>query len=225
MTKKGIIVALDVGGADARRWVNRLGTAVDFYKVPPALTLEDPALTAWLLKKKKKVFLDCKWFDIPSQVARSVAAAGQAGVTAVTLHAGAGSAILKAAVGVRPRPLVWAVTVLTCLGSDDLKEVGLRLKPSAQVLRLARLAQKAGVDGLVCSPQEAGMLRRAGIRLPLITPGISYGGHVGSDQKRVATPEQAWSAGANYLVLGRSVLQAPDPVAVVSKINRLASER
>jgi orotidine-5'-phosphate decarboxylase len=218
MTKKGIIVALDVEGAEARRLVTRLGSAVDFYKVPPALTLEDPALMAWLLKRKKKVFLDCKWFDIPSQVARSVAAAGRAGVTAVTLHAGAGTEILKAAVAVRGRPRIWAVTVLTCLGPDDLNEVGFRSNPSAQVLRLARLAQTAGVDGLVCSPREAAMLRRAGIQLPLITPGITYGGHVGADQKRVATPQQAWAAGANYLVLGRSVLDAADPVAVVHEI-------
>ncbi|MBK8871289.1 MAG: orotidine-5'-phosphate decarboxylase [Elusimicrobia bacterium] len=218
MIKKGIIVALDVDGAIARRLVTRLGPIVDFYKVPPALTLEDPALMNWLLKRKKKVFLDCKWFDIPSQVARSVAAAGRAGVTAVTLHAGAGSAILKAAVAVVHRPRIWAVTVLTCLGPDDLKEVGFRANPLVQVLRLARLAQQAGVDGLVCSPREVGMLRRAGIRLPLITPGITHGGHVGSDQKRVATPQQAWSAGANYLVLGRSVLEAPDPAAAARDI-------
>jgi hypothetical protein len=99
--KKGIIVALDVDGAEARRLVTLLESAVDFYKVPPALTLEDPGLTAWLLKRKKKVFLDCKWFDIPTQVARSVEAAGRAGVTAVTLHAGVGTEILKAAVAVR----------------------------------------------------------------------------------------------------------------------------
>lgn len=222
---KGIIVALDVDGAEARRLVTRLGSAVDFYKVPPALTLEDPGLTAWLLKRKKKVFLDCKWFDIPTQVARSVEAAGRAGVTAVTLHAGAGTEILKAAVAVRRRPRIWAVTVLTCLGPDDLKEVGFRTAPSAQVLRLARLAQQAGVDGLVCSPREAGMLRQAGIRLPLITPGITYGGHVGADQKRVATPQQAWSAGANYLVLGRSVLEAPDPAAAARDILSLLPRR
>ncbi|MBL0059486.1 MAG: orotidine-5'-phosphate decarboxylase [Elusimicrobia bacterium] len=221
MKSRELIVALDLEGEEARGLVRRLGPAVDFYKVPPAATLNDPRLIGWLLARKKRVFLDCKWFDIPTQVRRSVEAAGRLGVTAVTLHAGAGRAVMSAALSARPRPLVWGVTVLTSFGSEDLREVGLRVLPSVQVLRLARLAQRAGLDGLVCSPQEVASLRRAGIRLPLVTPGIQFGGLVGADQKRTATPEKAWGAGANHLVVGRSILEAPDPAQVAREILEL----
>jgi orotidine-5'-phosphate decarboxylase len=221
MKSRELIVALDLEGLDARRLVRRLGPAVDFYKVPPASTLIDPRLIAWLRARKKRVFLDCKWFDIPTQVRRSVEAAGRLGVTAVTLHGGAGRAVMAAALSARPRPLVWGVTVLTSFGSEDLREVGLRVPPSVQVLRLARLAQRVGLDGLVCSPQEVAPLRRAGIRLPLITPGIQFGGLVGADQKRTASPEESWAAGANHLVVGRSILEAPDPAQAAREILEL----
>lgn len=211
--KKDIIVALDLSGKAARRLVARLGRAVDFYKVPPALTLEDPGLVPWLLRRKKRVFLDCKWYDIPSQVKRSVASAGRLGLTACTIHAGAGSAVMKAALSASPRPLVWGVSVLTSLGASDLKDVGVAVPPARQVLRLARLAQKAGLDGLVCSVQEVALLRKAGVRLPLITPGIQFGEVLGADQKRVASPDAAWAAGSDILVIGRSIVDARDPVA------------
>ena len=218
--KRGLIVALDVPGRDARRLVQRLGTAVDFYKVPPAATLEDPGLVPWLIRRKKKVFLDCKWHDIPSQVKRSVESAGRLGVTAVTIHAGAGTKVMEAALAARPRPLVWGVTVLTSLAGEDLREVGLSVPPSTQVLRLARLARQAGLDGLVCSPREAALLRREGISFSLITPGIQSGGVQGKDQKRTATPAEAWRAGATFLVVGRSVVEAQDPVGAVNEIRR-----
>lgn len=221
MKEKELIVALDVSGAEARRLVRRLGTAVDFYKVPPSSTLGDPAFISWLQKRRKKVFLDCKWFDIPTQVRRSVESAGQLGVTAVTIHASAGRAVMEAAVAARPKPLVWGVTVLTSFGPEDLEEVGVKSNPLAQVLRLARLAQSVGLDGLVCSPKEVAPLRRAGIRLPLITPGIQFGGNVGGDQKRTATPEDAWGAGANHLVVGRSILDAKDPAQAAREIIKL----
>lgn len=221
MKNKELIVALDVSGAEARRLVRGIGPSVDFYKVPPSSTLEDPKLIAWLQARRKKVFLDCKWFDIPTQVRRSVEAAGRLGVTAVTLHASAGRAVMAAAVAARPKPLIWGVTVLTSFGSDDLVQVGVKSTPLAQVLRLARLAQSVGLDGLVCSPKEARALRRAGIRLPLITPGIQFGGHAGKDQKRTATPEEAWKAGANHLVVGRSILEAKNPAQAAREILKL----
>ncbi|MBL8022802.1 MAG: orotidine-5'-phosphate decarboxylase [Elusimicrobia bacterium] len=218
MKKKELIVALDVAGKAARLLVRQLGSVVDFYKVPPSATLEDAGLIPWLRARKKKIFLDCKWLDIPSQVQRSVEAAGRRGVTAVTIHTGAGRAVMIAAVRARPKPLVWGVTVLTSLGAEDLREVGVRATPLAQVLRLARLAQSVGLDGLVCSPREVATLRRAGIRLPLITPGIQFGGHVGGDQKRTATPQDAWGAGATHLVVGRSILEASDPARTAREI-------
>lgn len=216
--KRDLVVALDLDGAAARRLVRRLGTAVDFYKVPPALTLEDPRLVPWLLRRKKRVFLDCKWYDIPSQVKRSVEAAGRAGITACTIHAGAGSAVMRAALSAQPRPRVWGVTVLTSLGATDLAEVGVRVSPADQVLRLARLAERIGLDGLVCSAQEVPRLRRAGLRLPLVTPGIQFGDAVGADQKRVSSPQAAWAAGADILVVGRSIVEAGDPVGAARRV-------
>lgn len=218
MKNKELIVALDVSGAEARRLVRGIGPSVDFYKVPPSSTLEDPKFIAWLQARRKKVFLDCKWFDIPTQVRRSVEAAGRLGITAVTLHASAGRAVMAAAVAARPKPLIWGVTVLTSFGPDDLAQVGVKSNPLAHVLRLARLAQSVGLDGLVCSPKEVSALRKAGIRLPLITPGIQFGGHVGKDQKRTATPDEAWKAGANHLVVGRSVLEASNPAQAAREI-------
>jgi len=223
--KRDLIVALDVKARDARGMVRRLGRAVDFYKVPPAATLEDPGLVSWLVHRRKRVFLDCKWFDIPSQVRRSVESAGRLGIAAVTIHAGAGRAVMKAALAARPRPLVWGVTVLTSMEGKDLKEVGIAGPPSRQVLRLARLAQKNGLDGLVCSPLEVSILRKAGISLPLIAPGIQFGGRAGKDQKRTASPEEAWRAGADALVVGRSVLESPDPAGAAREILKCEEPR
>lgn len=221
--KKELIVALDVPGKEARRLVRQLGSSVGFYKVPPSSTLEDPGLIPWLRARRKKVFLDCKWFDIPTQVRRSIETAGRLGVSAVTIHAGAGRAVMAAAVSARPKPWVWGVTVLTSFGPEDLSEVGLRSSPLAQVIRLARLAQAEGLDGLVCSPKEVAPLRRAGIRLPLITPGIQFGEFVGGDQKRTASPQEAWSAGATHLVVGRSLLSASNPAQVAREILKFRS--
>jgi orotidine-5'-phosphate decarboxylase len=216
---------LDIPGPAARRVVRRLGATVTFYKVPPAALLEDPGLIPWLRKRQKQVFLDCKWFDIPSQVRRSVEAAGRVGITAVTVHVGAGRRVLEAALAAQPRPRVWGISVLTSLESKDLREVGLSASPGRLVMRLARLAQKVGLDGLVCSPQEVKRLRRAGIRLPLITPGIRFGGRVGADQRRTASPQAAWADGANFLVVGRSILEAPHPAQVAKEILKWSRRR
>jgi orotidine-5'-phosphate decarboxylase len=214
----GLIVALDVETPRAARaLVRRVGREADFYKVPPSLVLKDPSLLRWLARRRKKVFLDCKWYDIPSQVARSVREAARQGVASCTVHAGAGSAVLRAAAAVRPRPLLWAVTVLTSLDRAGLRECGVSATPERQVLRLARLAARAGVDGLVCSPREARALRRRGVRLPLVTPGIAWG-RAAADQRRTASPAEAWSAGADWIVVGRAVAGARDPAAVVRDI-------
>ena len=206
--------------AEARALVRRFGSSVDFYKLPPTLVLKDAELIPWLRKRRKKIFLDCKWYDIPSQVRRSVEAAGRMGVTSCTVHAGAGSAVLQAAVAARPKPLVWAVTVLTSFSDADLRKVGVDAPAGTHVLRLASLAQSCGVDGIVCSPQEAVVLRRKGIKVTLVTPGIRFGEAGGSskDQKRTAGPGKAWTAGADHIVVGRSVLYAADPVRAVRDI-------
>ncbi len=223
MTTKSIIIALDVEtSAEAKKLVEKIGAAVDFYKVAPSMTLKDPGFVPWLIDQGKKVFLDCKWYDIPSQVQRSVETAGRMGITSCTIHASAGTAVMKAALAASPRPQVWGVTVLTSLGEVDLREVGINSAPQDQVLRLARLAQNYGLDGLVCSAQEVSLLRKNGITLPLVTPGIQFGSIAGKDQTRVATPEQAWKDGANYLVIGRAILEAKDPSAAANEILSLA---
>jgi orotidine-5'-phosphate decarboxylase len=214
-----LIIALDVSsGEEGRSLVEKIGPAGDFYKVAPTLALTEPAFIPWLVARGKRVFLDCKWHDIPSQVRRSVETAGRLGVTSCTIHAGAGRDVMRAALAAQGRPWVWGVTVLTSLGAEDLREVGVDAVPEEQVLRLARLAQSVGLNGLVCSAQEVSLLRKNGITLPLVTPGIQFGATVNKDQKRTASPREAWSAGADYLVVGRSILDAPDPAAVVKAI-------
>lgn len=223
MGKKVLIVALDVNEpAEARALVRRLGPAVDFYKLPPSLVLKDAGLIPWFRARRKKIFLDCKWYDIPSQVRRSVEEAGRMGVTSCTVHASAGPAVLKAALSARPRPKVWAVTVLTSFSDADLRKVGVDVPAARQVRRLARLAADAGVEGIVCSPQEAAALRKGGIKASLITPGIRFGeaGGASKDQKRTSGPEAAWEAGADFIVVGRSILESPDPVKTVKDILR-----
>lgn len=216
---KQLIVALDVdSSAKARALVRRLGGAVDFYKVSPSMTMKDPSFIPWLRARRKNVFLDCKWYDIPSQVRRSVQTAGLTGVASCTIHTSAGSAVMKEALAARPRPKVWGVTVLTSLAASDLKEVGVAFSPAAQVLRLAKLAQKTGLDGLVCSPNEVALLRKNGIKISLITPGIQWGDLGGRDQKRLATPQKAWGEGANFIVVGRAILESKDPAATARDI-------
>lgn len=215
----GLIVALDLDdGAKARALVEACGPAADFYKVAPTMTFKDPTFIPWLAGKGKKVFLDCKWYDIPSQVRRSVQTAGGLGLFSCTIHTSGGAAMMKEACAASPRPKVWGVTVLTSFSPEDLKETGVSAAPSDQVVLLAKLAAKSGLDGLVCSPLEAAKLRRAGITLTLITPGISFGDRGGKDQKRTAGPKEAWSAGADYIVVGRSILDAPDPAQAVQDI-------
>jgi orotidine-5'-phosphate decarboxylase len=222
---KGLIVALDLETVDkAKALVRQIGKAGTFYKVPPSLHMQDPGLVSWLKDQGKDVFLDCKWYDIPSQVQRSVQAAGKAGVTACTIHVSAGSEALKAALLAYPRPKIWGVTVLTSLGKADLAEVGVPAEPADQVLRLAALAQKHQIDGLVCSPLETARLRENGISLTLITPGIQWAGGGGKDQRRVASPQQAWSDGANYIVVGRAITEAKDPAAAARDIAALAPQ-
>ncbi|HRY30396.1 MAG TPA: orotidine-5'-phosphate decarboxylase [Elusimicrobiota bacterium] len=217
---KGLIVALDVDSpASARALVRRLGGSVDFYKIPPALSLRDPTLVPWLRRAGKKMFLDHKWYDIPSQMRRSVQAAGRAGVTSCTVHVSAGLAALRAAASLRPRPLLWGVSVLTSFTNRDLRDIGVGSSVPAQVCRLARLAEKAGLEGLICSPQELPLLKKTS--LTLVTPGIRLGrASARDDQARSMTPREAWSNGARWIVVGRPILESGDPLAAVREILR-----
>jgi orotidine-5'-phosphate decarboxylase len=219
-----VIVALDVeSSARAAKLVEQLGAATSFYKVGlQLLTADGPAIVRELVAAGKQVFLDLKLFEIPNSVAGAVAAAGQLGVSMVTVHASGGSAVLRAAVeAARPYPQlkVLALTVITSMRDQDLVEVGVNASVQEQVVRLARLAMQAGCHGVVASPQEAQFLRGM---LPvgslIVTPGTQLLGEAPSDQARTATPAEAIRAGATHLVAGRSITRSPNPAAAFAAI-------
>ena len=225
-----IIVALDVpDAAAARALAARLDASKCSLKVGKELfTAAGPDLVRELARRGFRVFLDLKFHDIPNTVAQACAAAARLGVWMLNVHASGGAAMMAAArdaVGRTaaeaglPRPLLIAVTVLTSLSAGDLAAIGVNASPEEQVLRLARLAQAQGLDGVVCSAREAAALKRAlGPAFTLVTPGIRPEGSAANDQARVMTPPQAIAAGADYLVIGRPVAAAPDPQAALDAI-------
>ena len=226
-----IIVALDFPDMmSAFALAARLDPARCAVKVGKELfTVAGAGLVRELVHRGFRVFLDLKFHDIPSTVAQACAAATRLGVWMLDVHAAGGAAMLAAARDAvattaaaegRARPLLLAVTVLTSLGAEDLAATGVTGSAEAQVLRLARLAQASGLDGVVCSAQEAAMLRAAcGRGFRLITPGIRPAGTAAHDQARVMTPEAAVAAGADYLVIGRAITAAPDPLRALNDIN------
>lgn len=220
-----VIVALDYpDAASALALAERLDPSLCRVKVGKELfTREGPAVVRALQDRGFGVFLDLKFHDIPNTVASAVHAAADLGVWMVNLHASGGSRMMTAA---RERlaqggyeTLLIAVTVLTSSGREDLSEVGLDVEPIEQVLRLARLTAECGLDGVVCSAREAEILRsRHHKPFALVTPGIRPSGSDMNDQKRTMTPVEAMRAGVDYLVIGRPVTAAPDPVASLRAI-------
>ena len=171
------------------------------------------------------VFLDLKYHDIPNTVARAVRSAADLGVWMVDLHASGGLRMMEEAKRIlepygKDAPLLIAVTVLTSMEDLDLLQIGINASPMEQVLRLAHLTQRAGLDGVVCSPQEVEILRNAcGEDFKLVTPGIRPIGADFGDQRRVMTPTAAIRAGSDYLVIGRPITKADNPVEVLRSIN------
>jgi len=214
-----VFVALDVDTqADALGMVERLEGAATHYKIGlQTLAAAGPGLVRALVLRGKHVFLDLKLHEIPASVAGAVRVAGGLGVSFVTVHASAGSAVLRAAVAAAApfeQLRILGLTVITSLGDADLPEIGLAPSVDTQVDRLAALAHGAGCHGVVASVQEAGRLRRALPREALIVcPGIQLPGSGRTDQLRVATPELAARAGATHIVVGRAVTNSPDPLA------------
>lgn len=215
--EKPVIVALDFPDAgSAKELVERLDPALCRVKVGKELfTRAGPELVKDFVAKGFDVFLDLKYHDIPNTVAGAVSAAADLGVWMVNVHACGGRAMLEAARTALPEngeTLLIAVTVLTSMGKEDLKEVNIPVSPDEQVMALAKLTRDCGLDGVVCSARETGMLRQAfGNEFVLVTPGIRPAGDSADDQKRVMTPVEAISSGSNYLVIGRPVTQADDP--------------
>jgi orotidine-5'-phosphate decarboxylase len=223
--KDRLIVALDVpSAAQARQVVQTLGDTVSFFKIGKQLfTAEGPQLVRELVSSGRKVFLDLKFHDIPNTVAEAVRSAARLGVSMLNVHASGGSKMLKAAVEAaaqsETKPLVLAVTVLTSLSDHDLQEIGVSGGSLSQVMRLAALARNAGCGGVVASAREAHELRREmGAGFAIVTPGVRPSGAALGDQSRVLTPTDAIAAGADYLVVGRPILQASDPVAAANEI-------
>ena len=223
--QKALIVALDYDDMrSVLQLTEQLDPSVCRVKVGKQLfTRVGPTAVEQLVNQGFDVFLDLKFHDIPNTVAQAVVAAADLGVWMVNVHASGGSSMMKAAcqalVGRQHRPLLTAVTVLTSMAESDLVEVGFQGGALARVVDLAKLAEAAGLDGVVCSAQEAAELRKCvGLEFALVTPGIRLKGDAAGDQKRVVDPATAVAAGADYLVMGRSITGAEDPSAVIKHI-------
>jgi orotidine-5'-phosphate decarboxylase len=216
-----LIVALDLPGVGpAEAMITRLGDSVTFYKIGYQLAFAGGLpLVRQLAAAGKKVFADLKLHDIGNTVARGVESVAALGATFLTVHAYPQT--MKAAVEARAGSglKILAVTVLTSYDDDDLQAAGYRLAVSDLVEARARQAQAQGIDGLVCSPEEAAGLRKMkGRQMDLVTPGIRPAGSAAGDQKRIMTPARAILAGADYLVVGRPVIDAADPRAAADAI-------
>ena len=217
-----MIVALDYPTqAKALALVSVLSDAVSTYKIGLQLyTAAGPAIVQALAATGARIFLDLKLHDIPNTVAKAVGAAGELGVQMLTVHLSGGGAMLKAAVEAKPPHLsLLGVTVLTSATQETLNEIGIASELQDQVVRLAELGKSSGVDGLITSPKEVGLLRaRLGQETTLVTPGVRPSWAAADDQKRFTTPREALKDGADYLVIGRPITAAPDPCAAVERI-------
>ncbi|SIS21523.1 orotidine-5'-phosphate decarboxylase [Aquipseudomonas alcaligenes] len=220
-----IIVALDFPSRDAAlALADRLDPQLCRVKVGKELfTRSGPAVVEALQAKGFEVFLDLKFHDIPNTTAMAVKAAAELGVWMVNVHCSGGLRMMAACREeldklAGRKPLLIGVTVLTSMEQSDLAGIGLDIAPQEQVLRLAGLAAQAGMDGLVCSAQEAPALKASHPALQLVTPGIRPAGSSADDQKRILTPAKALAAGSDYLVIGRPISQAADPAQALADI-------
>ena len=225
MTDPKIIVALDYADAtSALTLASQLDPALCRVKVGKELfTAVGPQLVEELVKRGFGVFLDLKFHDIPNTVAKACEAASKLGVWMLNVHASGGSKMMEAArEGVARSghsPLLIAVTVLTSMNQAGLEQLGIHIPIEQHVLRLAMLAQQAGLDGVVCSAQEAQALRKSlGNNFCLVTPGIRPADAALDDQSRVVTPTDALALGSTYLVIGRPITKASDPLAALQRI-------
>ena len=229
-TKDKLIVALDVKTSDqALALVNQLRGVAGMFKVGSLLfTAAGPQIVRDIIALDSKVFLDLKFHDIPHQVAGAARAAAELGVSLFTIHASGGTEMMRRAVDAAAEvgdkasvhSAVLAITVLTSMDTTTLAQIGVNSSPTESVLRLVKLAENAGVDGFVASPQEIETIRSA-VTKPkflVVTPGIRPANNDSEDQKRVATPAAAISAGASYIVVGRPITGAADPVAAAHQI-------
>ncbi len=227
ITESPVVVALDYHERDkALAFVDKIDPRDCRLKVGKEMfTLFGPQLVRDLQQRGFDVFLDLKFHDIPNTTARAVAAAADLGVWMVNVHASGGARMMAAARDAlapfgKDAPLLIAVTVLTSMETCDLRDLGVTLSPAEHAERLARLTQQCGLDGVVCSAQEAVRFKQVlGTAFKLVTPGIRPAGSEAGDQRRIMTPEQALSAGVDYMVIGRPVTQSVDPAQTLKDIN------
>ena len=227
MNSKPIIVALDFPDAKpAMELAAQLDPAACRIKVGKELhTAAGPNVVDALMHRGFDVFLDLKFHDIPNTVASACRVAATQGVWMMNVHASGGRQMMLAAREAvdfaRVKPLLIGVTILTSLSDIDMSEVGFAGTAAGNVIRLATLAKASGLDGVVCSAEEAPVLKAAlGAAFQLVTPGIRLEGDIKGDQQRVVTPTDAIKLGADYLVIGRSITHAKDPIATLHSINQ-----
>jgi orotidine-5'-phosphate decarboxylase len=217
---KPLIVALDVEtDTQALSLVQKLKPHVDLFKVGPVLFLKyGGALVTSLRSLGAEVFLDMKFHDIPSVVAKAVERAGEWGVYSATIHTAGGVEMMKEAARVSKRPLLWGVTVLTSLDQKDLSRLGITRPLKIQVHHLAKMARASKLDGVISSVEEVRTIKKAcGREFQVVTPGIRLA-KASDDQKRVLTPREAVMNGADFFVMGRPIIESADPVLTVQEI-------
>ena len=227
VTDSPVVVALDYNKRDAAlAFVDGIDPRDCRLKVGKEMfTLFGPQIVRDLQQRGFDVFLDLKFHDIPNPTAHAVAAAAELGVWMVNVHASGGARMMTAArEALLPfgsdAPLLIAVTVLTSMDENDLRDLGVTLSPAEHAERLARLTQNCGLDGVVCSAQEAVRFKtELGQNFKLVTPGIRPAGSEAGDQRRIMTPEQALAAGVDYMVIGRPVTQSANPAETLKAIN------
>ncbi len=221
-----IVVAMDFDNAEScLAMAKRLSPEYCRLKVGKELfTACGPKIIEQLTALGFSIFLDLKFHDIPNTTSKAVKAAADLGVWMVNVHASGGERMMAAAKNILEqrsghKPLLIAVTVLTSMEASDLKSAGIDCTPEQHVLRLARLTHSCGLDGVVCSAQEAQLMRaNFGKEFCLVTPGIRLDSSPADDQRRTLTPHAAIAAGSNYLVIGRPITQATDPIAICRSI-------
>jgi len=219
-----LIVALDVDEIEkAENLVDILIPYVKLFKIGSFLfTAEGPKVLDMVVRKRGKVFLDLKYCDIPNVVSNSVRMAQRHRVFSLTLSILGGRKMLEEAASVHPRPLLWGVTILTSIDGVDMKELGISREIGEEVIALAKMAEGAGLEGVVASPLEIELIRKATRKdFTIVTPGIRPPAReksLSDDQKRVMTPREALRRGADYIVVGRPIIEAADPVEAVKQI-------
>lgn len=227
VTDSPVVVALDYANRDsALAFVDRIDPRDCRLKVGKEMfTLFGPQFVRELQQRGFDIFLDLKFHDIPNTTAHAVKAAADLGVWMVNVHASGGARMMTAAKEAllpfgADAPLLIAVTVLTSMEASDLQDIGITATPAEHAERLARLTQQCGLDGVVCSAQEAVRFKsELGHAFKLVTPGIRPQGSDAGDQRRIMTPEQALQAGVDYMVIGRPVTQSADPAQTLKAIN------